>query len=198
MERRGHVIQLRLWVNQQWEEPVGVAKSFNIPKKLVWEAYLRVKANGGAPGVDGQTVEEFERDLKDNLYRLWNRMSSGTSFPAPVLRVAIPKRSGGTRNLGIPTVADRIAQTVVKMVLEPVVDPADIGRLRALIERHLELTGSPRAKWILENWDALLPQFVKVFPHEYKRVLGIPRVAERAPAPPPVVREPVAQEVVRG
>lgn len=102
---------------------MSVAKSFDIPKKLIWNAYLRVKANGGAPGVDGQTIEEFERNLKDNLYRLWNRMSSGTYFPAPVLRVAISKRSGGTRNLGIPTVADRIAQTAVKMVLEPVVDP---------------------------------------------------------------------------
>lgn len=102
---------------------MGVAKSFNIPKKLVWEAYLRVRANDGAPGVDGQTVEEFEKDLKNNLYRLWNRMSSGTYFPPPVLRVAIPKQNGGVRNLGIPTVADRIAQMVVKMLLEPQVEP---------------------------------------------------------------------------
>lgn len=102
---------------------MAVAKSFDIPKKLVWEAYRKVKANGGAPGADGQTMEDFEKDLKNNLYRLWNRMSSGTYFPPPVLRVAIPKRSGGTRNLGIPTVADRIAQTVVKMVLEPVLEP---------------------------------------------------------------------------
>ena len=100
-----------------------VAKPFNISKKLVWEAYLKVKANGGAPGVDGQTIEAFENNLKNNLYRLWNRMSSGTYFPPPVLRVGIPKRDGGTRNLGIPTVADRIAQTVVKMVLEPIVEP---------------------------------------------------------------------------
>jgi RNA-directed DNA polymerase len=108
---------------------VGVAKSFDIPKKLIWKAYQRGKANGGAPGVDGQTIEGFERKLKDNLYRLWNRMSSGT-YLAPVLRVAIAKRGGGTRNPGIPTVADRIAQTAVKMVLEPVVDPqfhADSG-----------------------------------------------------------------------
>lgn len=100
-----------------------VAKPFNISKKLVWEAYLQVKAKGGAPGVDGQTIEAFEGDLKNNLYRLWNRMSSGTYFPPPVLRVGIPKRDGGTRNLGIPTVADRIAQTVVKMALEPMVEP---------------------------------------------------------------------------
>jgi glutamate synthase domain-containing protein 2/glutamate synthase domain-containing protein 1/glutamate synthase domain-containing protein 3 len=82
--------------------------------------------------------------------------------------------------------------------LEPVVDPADVCKLRELIERHADLTGSPRAKWVLENWDALLPKFVKVFPHEYKRVLGTPRLAERAPAPPPVLLTPVAQEVVRG
>lgn len=100
-----------------------VAKPFNISKKLVWDAYLRVKANGGAPGVDGQTIEAFESNLKNNLYRLWNRMSSDTYFPSPVLRVGIPKRDGGTRNLGVPTVADRIAQTVVKMVLEPIVEP---------------------------------------------------------------------------
>ena len=101
-----------------------MAKPFDIQKKLVWEAYLRVKAAGGAPGVDGQTIEELESDLKSNLYRIWNRMSSGTYFAPPVLRVAIPKRNGGTRNLGIPTVSDRIArQTVVKMVLEPAVEP---------------------------------------------------------------------------
>ena len=99
-----------------------MAKPFEIPKQVVWEAYLRVKSAGGAPGVDGQTIEAFERNLKNNLYRIWNRMSSGTYFPPPVLRVAIPKRDGGTRKLGIPTVADRIAQTVVKMVLEPRVE----------------------------------------------------------------------------
>src|SRR5687768_16182579 len=113
-ERRDRVIRLWVRVNQRWEEPVAVAKSFDIPKKLVWEAYRKVKANGGAPGADGQSMEDFEKDLKNNLYRLWNRMSSGTYFPPPVLRVTIPKRGGGTRNLGIPTVADRIAQTVVK------------------------------------------------------------------------------------
>lgn len=102
---------------------MGVAKPFDIPKKLVWKAYLRVKANGGTAGVDGQTTEAFEGDLKNNLYRIWNRMSSGTYFPLPVRRVAIPKSDGGQRNLGIPTVADRIAQTVVTMVLEPYVEP---------------------------------------------------------------------------
>lgn len=99
------------------------AKPYRISKQLVWDAYLRVKENDGAPGVDGQTVEDFERNLKGNLYRIWNRMSSGTYFPPPVLQVSIPKRDGGERKLGIPTVADRIAQTVVKMVLEPMVEP---------------------------------------------------------------------------
>jgi group II intron reverse transcriptase/maturase len=95
-------------------------KSFVISKQLVWEAYQRVKANQGAPGVDGQTVAAFEADLKNNLYRIWNRMSSGTYFPPPVRAVAIPKpHGGGTRVLGVPTVGDRIAQTVVALTLEP-------------------------------------------------------------------------------
>lgn len=95
-------------------------KSFDIPKSLVWEAYKSVKANKGAAGVDGQSIEDFEVDLKDNLYKIWNRMSSGTYFPPPVRAVEIPKpHGGGTRILGIPTVADRIAQTVVALQLMP-------------------------------------------------------------------------------
>ena len=94
-------------------------KSFEIPKQLVWEAYRRVKANKGAAGVDGQSIEEFEADLKNNLYKIWNRMSSGTYFPPPVKAVEIPKpHGGGTRMLGVPTVADRVAQTVVALALE--------------------------------------------------------------------------------
>ena len=98
-------------------------KPFEIPKQMVWEAYLRVKANKGAAGVDGQSVEQSEQDLKNNLYRLWNRMSSGSYFPPPVKAVEIPKASGGVRILGVPTVADRIAQTVVAMYLERLVEP---------------------------------------------------------------------------
>lgn len=95
-------------------------KSFEIPKQLVWEAYKKVKANKGAAGVDGQSIEDIEKDLKNNLYRIWNRMSSGTYFPPPVRAVEIPKpHGGGTRILGIPTVADRIAQTAVALTLEP-------------------------------------------------------------------------------
>ena len=99
-------------------------KPFQIPKRLVWEAYKSVKANKGAAGVDGQSVEDFEKDLRDNLYKIWNRMSSGTYFPPPVRAVEIPKpHGGGTRVLGVPCVADRIAQTVAAARLEAVADP---------------------------------------------------------------------------
>ena len=99
------------------------AKPYAIPKQLVWDAYQRVKANRGAAGVDGESLAAFETDLKNNLYKVWNRMSSGSYYPPPVRLVEIPKDNGGTRPLGIPTVADRVAQTVVKMVLEPLVEP---------------------------------------------------------------------------
>ena len=99
------------------------AKPFCIPKRAVWEAYKRVRANHGAAGADGQTIAEFEEDLKDNLYKLWNRMSSGSYIAPPVRRVEIPKDNGGeVRLLGIPSVADRVAQTVVKDYLEPILD----------------------------------------------------------------------------
>jgi len=95
-------------------------KPFTIPKQLVWEAYQKVRANKGAAGVDGCSVEDFEADLKGNLYKIWNRMSSGTYFPPPVRAAEIPKpHGGGTRILGVPTVADRIAQTVAALALEP-------------------------------------------------------------------------------
>ena len=102
---------------------MGKSKPYGISKWVVWEAYKRVKANGGAAGVDGQEIEEFERDLKNNLYKLWNRMSSGSYFPQPVRRVEIPKDDGGKRPLGIPTVTDRVAQEVAKRYLEPKVEP---------------------------------------------------------------------------
>jgi len=98
------------------------AKPFCISKQEVWDAYERVKANHGAAGVDGQSVAAFEENLINNLYKLWNRLSSGSYFPPPVRRVEIPKSGGGTRPLGIPTVADRIAQMVVKRCLEPNLD----------------------------------------------------------------------------
>jgi RNA-directed DNA polymerase len=99
------------------------AKPFAIPKQAVWEAYKKVKANHGAAGIDEVSIEEFERDLKNNLYKLWNRMSSGSYFPPSVKVVPIPKKSGGVRILGVPTVADRVAQMVVKDALEPLVEP---------------------------------------------------------------------------
>lgn len=99
------------------------AKPYTISKQVVWEAYQKVKANDGAAGVDGQSIEAFEKDLKNNLYKIWNRMSSGSYFPPPVRLVEIPKANGGLRPLGIPTVADRVAQMVVKMHLEPKVEP---------------------------------------------------------------------------
>jgi RNA-directed DNA polymerase len=100
-----------------------MAKSYNISKELVWKAYLRVKANGGSAGIDAQSIGSFEEHLKGNLYKLWNRLSSGSYFPPPVKAVPIPKKAGGTRILGVPTVADRIAQTAAKMVLEPSLEP---------------------------------------------------------------------------
>jgi RNA-directed DNA polymerase len=104
-------------------QPKSSQKSFEISKWAVQEAYRRVKANKGAPGVDGVSIEAFEADLKNNLYRVWNRMSSGTYFPPPVKAVEIPKTGGGIRTLGVPTVADRVAQTVVAMELEKRVEP---------------------------------------------------------------------------
>jgi RNA-directed DNA polymerase len=101
---------------------MSATKPFVIDKRLVYEAYKAVKANAGAAGVDKQTIEEFEQDLKGNLYKLWNRMSSGSYFPPPVKAVAIEKKNGGERILGIPTVADRVAQMVVKQVIEPTIE----------------------------------------------------------------------------
>jgi len=99
------------------------AKPFSISKQAVWEAFKRTKANQGAAGVDGQSIEEFEKDLSNNLYKLWNRMSSGSYLPSPVRKVDIPKPDGRMRPLGIPTVADRVAQMVVKHYLEPILEP---------------------------------------------------------------------------
>ena len=105
-------------------EPKSTEKPFVISKRIVWDAYERVKANQGAAGIDGESIAEFERDLKGNLYKLWNRLSSGSYFPPAVRAVEIPKAGGkGVRTLGVPTVTDRIAQTVVRFYLEPDVEP---------------------------------------------------------------------------
>jgi RNA-directed DNA polymerase len=109
------------------EEPVSESKPdgkpFVISKRLVWEAWRRVKANRGAAGVDEESILAFEANLRGNLYKVWNRMSSGSYIPPPVRAVELPKKSGGSRVLGVPTVADRVAQTVAYLVLESEVEP---------------------------------------------------------------------------
>jgi RNA-directed DNA polymerase len=104
-------------------EPKPDGKPFVISKWLVWEAWRRVKANKGAAGVDEESIQAFEANLRGSLYKVWNRMSSGSYVPPPVRAVEIPKKSGGSRMLGVPTVADRVAQTVAYLVLEPEVEP---------------------------------------------------------------------------
>jgi len=131
VERRGRIVRgLFVWSTRQSSgrscvnELKSPEKPFDISKWDVWEAYRKVKANKGAPGVDGCTIEEFESDLQGNLYKIWNRMSSGSYFPPPVKAVEIPKsHGGGVRVLGVPTVADRVAQTVVAAHLEKRVEP---------------------------------------------------------------------------
>lgn len=114
------------------------AKPYCIAKRTVWEAYQLVKANRGSAGIDDETIAMFEQERSKNLYKLWNRMSSGSYFPPPVKQVEIPKAKGGTRKLGIPTVSDRIAQTIVKLLIEPVLIPCfiqihmDTGRVNRL------------------------------------------------------------------
>lgn len=100
----------------------STTKPIVIAKRAVWEAYQQVKANRGAAGIDEESIAMFEQNLSRNLYKLWNRMSSGSYFPPPVKQVEIPKAKGGTRKLGIPTVSDRIAQTLVKHIIEPVLE----------------------------------------------------------------------------
>jgi RNA-directed DNA polymerase len=123
LERSGDVVQVELASQPgNGEEPARAIKPFGIAKRVVWEAYRQVKANRGAAGIDGETLAMFEANLKDNLYRMWNRMSSGSYIPPAIRLVEIPKKSGGVRTLGIATVADRIAQTVAKIYIEPALE----------------------------------------------------------------------------
>jgi len=140
------------------------AKPFCIAKRDVWEAYRQVKANRGAAGVDEQSLEDFDRDLSKNLYRIWNRMCSGSYFPPPVRRVDIPKGdSGGTRPLGIPTVSDRIAQMVVKRYLEPILESVfdkDSYGYRPGKSAHDALAVARRCCW---DYDWVLDLDIKSF-----------------------------------
>ena len=155
------------------EEPVvaSEAKPFVIPKQAVWKAWLRVKANAGAAGIDEQSIAAFEADLKDNLYKLWNRMSSGSYFPPPVRAVPIPKRDGsGERILGVPTVADRIAQTVVADYLgrrvEPMLHPGSYGYRRG--RGALDAVGVCRERCWRYDWviDVDVRAFFDSIPHD--------------------------------
>lgn len=131
-----------------------MTKPFNIPKQLVMQAYKLVKANAGAGGVDRQSLEDFEVNLKDNLYKIWNRLSSGSYLPPPVKAVAIPKKTGGERILGVPTVSDRIAQTVVTLCFEPCVEPhflADSYGYRPN-KSALDAVGVTRERCWYYNW----------------------------------------------
>lgn len=133
---------------------MGKAKSFSIAKQEVWRAYKRVKLNQGGAGVDGQTIKGFGKDLSNNLYKLWNRMSSGSYFPSPVRRVEIPKSDGRLRPLGIPTVADRVAQMVVKQNLQPQLEPhfhADSYGYRPE-KSAIEAVGTARTRCWRYNW----------------------------------------------
>lgn len=139
------------------------AKPFGISKREVWEAYKRVKANQGAAGVDGQTIAKFDEDRSNNLYRIWNRMSSGSYVPPPVLRVDIPKGDGRTRPLGIPTVSDRIAQMVVQRYLEPKLEPvfhADSYGYRPGRSAHHALSVARQRCW---QYDWVLDLDIKSF-----------------------------------
>ena len=146
------------------------AKPYRIPKRLVVRAYQRVKANHGAAGVDGESLARFEADLKNNLYKIWNRMASGSYFPPPVRLVEIPKADGGVRPLGIPTVADRVAQTVVTLVLEPQVERVfhpDSYAYRPGKSAHDALRTARRRCWDFD-WviDLDIKGFFDSIPHE--------------------------------
>jgi RNA-directed DNA polymerase len=139
---------------ERWEERIGEAKSYAIEREKFYAAWQRVKANGGAAGVDEQSIGDFEGKLEDNLYKLWNRMSSGSYFPKPVRQCPIPKRDGGQRVLGIPTVTDRVAQMVGVLYMEPKVEPkfhADSYGYRPGKSAH-EAVGMARQRCWKYNW----------------------------------------------
>ncbi len=156
MERRGNIRRVFRdcsTVHLQ-EDVLTKTKPFIIPKRQVMHAFELVKANAGSAGIDQQSIKDFEENLSDNLYKLWNRLSSGSYFPPPVKAVAIPKKSGGERVLGIPTVSDRIAQMVVKLEFEPQVEPhflADSYGYRPN-KSALDAIGVTRQRCWRSNW----------------------------------------------
>jgi hypothetical protein len=178
VERRGRLIREGSWNNTPMmgleelvSQPKSAGKPFAISKQAVLDAFRKVKANKGGPGVDGCTIEEFEADLRNKLYVMWNRMSSGSYFPPPVKLVEIPKPHGvGTRRLGVPTVADRIAQTVVAMELEKTVEPKFHPSSYGYRPRRsqLQAVGACRAQcfkrlWV---WECDIEGFFDNVPHD--------------------------------
>jgi RNA-directed DNA polymerase len=150
-------------VNQKWEESVNKEKPFNISKRVVWEAYQRVRVNKGAAGVDAESIADFEKDQKGNLYKIWNRMSSGSYFAPPVRAVVIPKDKGGQRVLGVPTVADRVAQMVVKIYFEPDVEPMFHPDSYGYRPGKSAIEGVGRARERCWNYDWVLDLDIKGF-----------------------------------
>jgi RNA-directed DNA polymerase len=159
------------------------AKPFCITRKEVWEAYQRVKANKGAAGVDEQTLKDFEKGVKDNLYKIWNRMSSGSYFPPPVLTVTIPKKNGGERKLGIPTVADRIAQQVVKARLEPELEPLFHEDSYGYRPKKSALEAVGRARERCWRYDWVIDLDIKGFFDNLDQNLLLLAVRKHAPEP---------------
>jgi RNA-directed DNA polymerase len=174
-ERRGRAVQGQLAVNPSGEEPrtrpKPKVKSFDIRKRLVFEAWEKVQANGGAPGVDAVSIERFEGNEVNNLYKLWNRMSSGSYFPGPVRAVEIPKEHGtGVRTLGVPNVADRVAQTAAAMLLEDKLEPIfhrDSYGYRPGRSAHDALAVARRRCW-RQDWvlDLDVSAFFDSVPHD--------------------------------
>jgi RNA-directed DNA polymerase len=147
----------------KWDEFMQGAKSFFISRHLVWAAWTRVKSNRGSGGIDKESIFDFEKNVRSNLYRIWNRMSSGSYMPQPVKLVEIPKGGGGTRPLGIPTVTDRVAQMVVVILLESELDrifhPDSYG-YRPNRSAHDALTQARRRSW---KYDWVLDMDIKGF-----------------------------------
>jgi len=153
LERRDRAVHGQREVNPVGVDPTGEepqvrpepkVKSFEIDKRLVYGAWEKVRANGGAPGVDAVSIERFAAAERDNLYKLWNRMSSGSYFPGPVRAVEIPKDHGaGVRVLGVPNTADRIAQTAAAMLLEISWSRSSIGTAMAIVRGVVPMTRWP-------------------------------------------------------